>query len=529
MKILIVEDNADDRSLLRCNLENHGCETIVEAGDGEEALALANRHKPDLIVSDALMPRMDGFQFLRAVKIDPVLKSIPFIFYSAVYTGFKEEELALSLGAEAFIVKPMEPEELWRSITAILERRGTGRDNPVPGELKKEDEEFIRSYGDIVSTKLEEKIRELEAALLRRQEAEAALRDQFAAINTVFDSISAIVFVAEIDEDRLLFLNRHGCQLFGDDWKGKKCTDLVPEEHRKALGICSSEVPERRNAAQRPLTWEFMGTRSGKWYQCMERIIPWTDGHPVRLAIAFDVTERKEVERLKDEMISSVSHDMRTPLTAMLGFTEFMLENEVPPSVQREYLQIINKETEKLNDLIGNFLSLQRLQARHDRAAGFLSVDIGALLGETDFHYSHFSKSHRLTVKCPPGLPPILGDQRDLREMLDNLVSNAVKFSPDGGEVHLEARQEGDHITISVRDEGIGIPADMLEKIFERFYQVDGTDRRRFRGTGLGLALVREVVHAHGGRVWAESVIEKGSTFHVSLPLQVSNSRPTVP
>ena len=528
MKILIVEDNIDDRSLLRCTLENHGSEIVIEAGDGEQALAMAKQHKPDLIISDALMPHMDGFQFLRAVKMDPALKSIPFIFYSAVYTGFKEEELALSLGAEAFIVKPKEPKELWRSVTAILQRRGTGGDISPVGELREEDEEFIRSYGEIVTTKLEEKIRELEAALLRRKEAEAALRDQFAAINTIFDSISAIVFVADIDEDRLLFLNRHGCQLFGDDWHGKKCAELMAGEHRKTMGTCPSDITERRNVAQLPVTWEFRGSRTGRWYQCRERVIPWTDGRPVRLAIAFDVSERKEVERIKDEMISAVSHEMRTPLTAMLGFSEFMLENEVPPSQQREYLRTIHRETEKLDELIGNFLSIQRLQAHQDRTAGLVSVDIGALLEETGFHCAVLSQGHRLTVKCPPGLPFIMGDRGDLREMLDNLVSNAVKFSPNGGEVHVEAHQEGDHIEILVRDEGIGIPADMLEKVFEQFYQVDGTDRRRFRGTGLGLALVREVVNAHSGRVWAESVIDKGSTFHVLLPLQ-ENSRPTEP
>lgn len=102
MKILIVEDIADDRRLLRYNLEHHGCE-VIEAADGQEGLAMAKAHKPDMIISDALMPKMDGFQFLRAVKTDDSLKEIPFVFYSATYTGYKEAELAISLGAEEFI------------------------------------------------------------------------------------------------------------------------------------------------------------------------------------------------------------------------------------------------------------------------------------------------------------------------------------------------------------------------------------------------------------------------------------------
>jgi CheY-like chemotaxis protein len=117
MNILIVEDNAVDRRLLRHTLERHGC-TVIEARDGEEGLDLAIRHHPDIIVSAALMPRMDGFQLLRALKADPHLKSIPFLFYSATYSG--EQELALSLGAEAFVVKPTEPEELWEKTCAVM-------------------------------------------------------------------------------------------------------------------------------------------------------------------------------------------------------------------------------------------------------------------------------------------------------------------------------------------------------------------------------------------------------------------------
>jgi CheY-like chemotaxis protein len=175
MNILIVEDNADDRKLLRYTLEHHGC-TVIEALDGEEGLDLAIRHHPDIIVSDALMPSMDGFQLLRALKTDPHLKSIPFLFYSATYTGEQEEKLALSLGAEAFVIKPTEPEELWEKTCAIMKAWEARQKIPAQVNIVESEEEYLKEYGRIVATKLEKKVRELEEALALRKQAEDELR-----------------------------------------------------------------------------------------------------------------------------------------------------------------------------------------------------------------------------------------------------------------------------------------------------------------------------------------------------------------
>jgi PAS domain S-box-containing protein len=175
MNILIVEDNADDRRLLRYTLERHGC-TVIEARDGEEGLDLAMRHKPDIIVSDALMPRMDGFQFLRVLKTDPDLRSVPFLFYSATYTGEKEEKLALSLGAEAFVIKPKEPKELWEKICAIMKAWEERQVTPAHPEPVENEEKYLREYDRVVATKLGKKVRELEEALEFRKQAEDELR-----------------------------------------------------------------------------------------------------------------------------------------------------------------------------------------------------------------------------------------------------------------------------------------------------------------------------------------------------------------
>jgi len=160
MKILIVDDRAPDRAILRYTFESHQCETI-EAENGQQGLSLAAEYQPDLIISDALMPVMDGYGFLRALKTDESLRDIPFIFYSAVYTGFNEEKLARALGAEAFLVKPLEPEVLWQEVQTLMDRCNTS-DVVAMFTTASEDTAFLKDYSQVVATKLEEKVAELE-------------------------------------------------------------------------------------------------------------------------------------------------------------------------------------------------------------------------------------------------------------------------------------------------------------------------------------------------------------------------------
>ena len=190
--------------------------------------------------------------------------------------------------------------------------------------------------------------------------------------------------------------------------------------------------------------------------------------------------ERKQMERMKDEMISAVSHEMRTPLTAMMGYTEFLLENPVDETQLKEYLGTIHKETERLKELITNFLDLQRMKAKQVIYC-FKPLAVRPLLDDAAALFANASRIHRITVDASPDLPPVVGNEVGLHQVLNNLLSNAVKYSPKGGEIVLGARREGDAVIMWVRDEGIGMPPEVLEKIFEKLYQVEGGDRRSMR------------------------------------------------
>ncbi len=174
MKVLIVDDNSSDRRLLQYTLEHYGC-AVIEARDGHEGLALAIHHQPDVIVSDALMPRMDGFQLLRALKADPYLNSIPFILYSATYTDDQEVKFALSLGADGIMLKPTGPEEFWNKICEVRKAREDQREKPVQADSFKNEEEYLREYCRIIASMLGKKVAELEEALVLRKQAEHEL------------------------------------------------------------------------------------------------------------------------------------------------------------------------------------------------------------------------------------------------------------------------------------------------------------------------------------------------------------------
>ncbi|WP_298434029.1 ATP-binding protein [Geobacter sp.] len=476
IRLLMLEDSEDDLILMLRELRRGGITPEYERVDSAEGMRAAlDRQSWDAIISDYNIP---GFGALAALDIVRERNlDIPFIIVSG------------KIGED----------------TAVAAMKAGAHDYLMKGNLSR------------LAPAIERELREADGRR-RRHQAEEAIRTQFVQISTIFDSLNALVYVVDLADFRLLYLNRYGMQLFGEEWEGRPCYEIIQGGKTVPCDFCTNEKLLLDGRPLPPYIWEYQNAVSGRWYQCIDKAIRWTDGRLVRMEIAIDITERKEMERMKDEMISAVSHEMHTPLTAMMGFTEFLLENEVDREQQKNCLRTIYKETERLSELISNFLQLQRLRASMVKFR-IRPVPVGLLLADAAALYAAASKNHRVVVECPPDIGEVRGNEEQLYQVLSNLISNAIKYSPGGGDVVLGARAGEESITIWVKDQGIGIPPEFQERIFERFFRVDNTDRRKMGGAGLGLTLVREIVAAHGGRVWVESKPEAGSTFYVSLPV----------
>ena len=249
---------------------------------------------------------------------------------------------------------------------------------------------------------------------------------------------------------------------------------------------------------------------------------------PVRAAgangavlVLHDITELRRLERVRRDFVANVSHEFKTPLTAIQGFAETLLSGALDDKANRQrFVEIIREHAWRLARLTDDLLKLSRIEA------GRLELEMRPIRVEAlvngcleTARLKAEAKGLQIHVDLQESAPPVRGDGAQLGEVLQNLLDNALQYTPSGGKIEVLARANGDEVVFTVIDTGIGIPESDLERIFERFYRVDAARSREAGGTGLGLAIARHVVDAHGGRIWVESAVGQGSRFHFSVPI----------
>jgi two-component system phosphate regulon sensor histidine kinase PhoR len=241
--------------------------------------------------------------------------------------------------------------------------------------------------------------------------------------------------------------------------------------------------------------------------------------------VLHDITELRRLERVRRDFVANVSHEFKTPLTAIQGFAETLLSGALDDKANRaHFVEIIRDHARRLARLTDDLLKLARIEA------GRLELEIRPVRVEAlvngcveTARVSAKARGVQIQVDLQENAPPVRGDGAQLGEVLQNLIDNAVQYTPSGGEIVVKTRSNGHNVVFTVTDTGIGIPESDLERIFERFYRVDDARSREAGGTGLGLSIARHIVDAHGGRIWVESAVGQGSRFHFSVP---SVSRP---
>jgi PAS domain S-box-containing protein len=385
---------------------------------------------------------------------------------------------------------------------------------------------------------------ELQREIDERKKIEVALRRSEEQLRTIANSLP--VLIAYVDRKQHYRFNNEAYQtwlgLSPDRIRGLSLETVHSQE---AYAIIRPHV--ERVLAGETVTYENDLTFiDGSFHSLSVTYIPHIDRERQKIigffALTSDISERKAIERIKDEFISVVSHELRTPLTSIHSSLKILATGKLDPLSEKgvRMLTIADEQTERLVRLVNNVLDLQSLQSGKVQMKQKACL-VGELTLEAVQTMQTLAQEHSITLHAETDNYKVWADRDYIVQTLTNLLSNAIKFSPPHSDIWVAATREGkasnskkknpplasssSFIILSVKDRGQGIPADRLEMIFERFQQVDSSDSRKKGGTGLGLAICRQIVEEHGGKIWAESKLGEGSTFYFTLPEFETNNR----
>ncbi|HET9133292.1 MAG TPA: response regulator, partial [Gemmatimonadales bacterium] len=517
-RVLIVDDHQVNLAYLDALLGAHGW-TVVQARHGAEALVLARRGPlPDVIVSDLLMPIMDGYTLLRHWKADPVLQRVPFIVYTATYTEPEDERLALDLGADAFVLKPSEPEVFLARLDAVMTRATAPEIAPRDGMTGTEAPELMRAYSETLIRKLEEKTLQLEASNQTLRESEERFR-------LIAETITEVFWISSPDKRAMQYVSPGYETIWGRSVDSLYAAplswmDAIHPDDRQAV---AEAVPTQGDGSYVMSYRILRPDGTTRWIR--DRAFPVHDanGTVTRIVgVAEDVTERREMEEraLRAQRMESIgtlaggiAHDLNNVLTPILMSLE-LLKREPSEAVRLEMLSLIESGARQGADMIRQVLTFARgIEGRR------IPVDVATLVRDIErIVEDTFLKAVQLVIDLPEAPIGVIGDPTQLGQVLLNLCLNARDAMPEGGTltIRVEAGEADGHaaVRLIVRDTGVGMSPEVLDRVFEPFF----TTKPAGHGTGLGLPTALAIVRSHGGTLTVESTVGTGSAFTITLP-----------
>lgn len=541
MRILSVDDRAENRYLVETLLMGNGYE-VVSVANGAEALDQLQSDTFDLIISDILMPVMDGFQLCRTVKADERLRCIPFIVYTATYTGPQDEAFAMKIGANKFIQKPCEPEVFMEAIHEVS-KMGKDGDLALHSLPQVQEEEVLKLYNERLVRKLEQKMLQLEKEVQLRLNAEDILRQSEKKYRSLYNNIRDAILVTDMDRN-VLDCNQAFVDLFGyslAEIVGKQTLIIYGnEEDFRQLGTVLKAHDNDSNHLysihfQKKNGSVFPGEINVSFLRNDEGA---TTGY---IGLIRDITEKVRAEKTQKELeaqlhqaqkiesvgrlAGGVAHDYNNMLSVIIGYSELALNKLDPVDKLSEDLREIHKAAVRSADITRQLLAFARKQA-----IAPVVVDLNEVVESTlKMLRRLIGEDIDLAWLPETSLWPVKMDPSQVDQILANLCVNARDAIPGVGRITIETDTAtfdnsyctdhpgfipGEYVLLTVSDNGCGMDRDTVTKSFEPFF----TTKAVGQGTGLGLATVYGIVKQNNGFIYVNSELGKGTTFKIYLP-----------
>ncbi len=543
-KVLIVDDNQQDLYLLQVLLEGHGY-SVKTASNGKIALETAQKNPPDIVISDIMMPVMDGFTLCRKWMTNKKLKTIPFVFYTATYVDSKDRELAFSLGASRFVVKPSEPDKFVEIVKSILEDCQLGLIEPGATPQITE-EETLKLYSQRLINKLETKSIQLKKEIEERKEASEQYRKVTLYTQKLLDVIPGGLIVINPDYSVALVNQSVRKILNGKDpiAEGLKCYEISHKSSKPCSGVfdpCPLKQVISSGEEMQVLHTHFDHEGKEMFVEISAAPVFNDKGEVVQVIESWhDVTERKRLEEQYrqaqkmeaiGQLTGGIAHDFNNMLQVINGYSDMALDSIIENPLVREYLTEVAKAGERATSLVSQLLAYSRRQVLTMK-----NIDLNDVISSVVKMVKRVLGGHILLNFQPDvAIGFVCADAGQVEQIIMNLCVNARDAMPNGGTISIKTSaavfdgdfcksnlwaKPGHYVSITVADEGSGMDENTLKHAFEPFF----TTKDIGKGTGLGLSMVIGLVQQHGGLVKAYSEVNKGTKIEIYFPLAEKTS-----